>query len=122
MKRTLLLLLLITTTLFSCTKETLTESTTPTNFAKIISSVTSWHVNNNYNRRLTIQYNVDTNKFKSILVLEDRQELFIDDFKNTAGTVSFFDHYSCQCNTYYTIMFVDANGNRTHIATELTKP
>ena len=120
MKQTLIIIFALT--LFSCKKET-TESTTSTqSFAKIVNSVTSWHVNNNYNRRLTIQYTADTNLYKRIAVVEPGAEVYNGDITSNTGTITFIDHYSCLCDTYYTIFFIDANGNRTHIITELSKP
>ena len=108
--------------LFSCSKETTEQTTTLTPQAKVISSVTSYHVNNNYNRKLTIQYQADTTVFKRILVAEIGTELYNERLLNTNGTVTFIDHYSCLCDTYYSIFFVAANGARTLVATELTKP
>lgn len=117
-----LLIIIFALTLFSCKKETTESTSTTQSFAKIVNSVTSWHVNNNYNRRLTIQYSADTSIYKRVSILENTQELFNSKFTNTTGTVTFIDHYSCLCDTYYTIFFIDVNGNRTHIITELTKP
>lgn len=119
MKKSLIIIFAIA--LFSCKKET-TESTTLAPQAKIINSVTSYHVNNNFYRRITIQYQADTTVFKKIAVVEPGAEVYNDKFVNTNGTITFIDHYSCLCDTYYTIFFIDAFGNRTHIITELTKP
>lgn len=118
-KTSLLLSLIV---LSSCKKETAERVAANTNSAKIISYSTFYGTNQSWNRTVNFSYSIDTFVYKKISVTKPNSEVHLSDAKNISGNITFTDHKSCLCETYYTINFLDKQGNKTNIVTELTKP
>jgi len=115
MKQPLTILLLASLlSLSSCKKEAEQSRTTPPNTITLAKWENGYFVNNQFFRRLTVNYSVDTTNLKFISIRRPNWVGNVE-LSNTTGSVIVTDHANCNCDITYSFYLVYRNNSEVFI-------